>query len=77
VNVALPTLVRQLGTTTNVRWVVDTDKLAFAALVLVARSPSDRGGCKGMPLAGLGVVGAASLAGSLVASADQLIARGR
>jgi hypothetical protein len=43
VNVALPTLVRQLGaTTTNLRREVDTDNLVVAALVLVARSPSDR-----------------------------------
>jgi hypothetical protein len=75
VNVALPTLVRQLGaTTSDLRWVVDADNLAFAALVLVARSPSDRRGRKGTLPAGLGVDGAASLAGSLVASADPLIA---
>jgi MFS family permease len=54
VNVALPTLVRQLSaTTSDLRWVVDTDNLAFAALVLVARSPSDQRGRKGMLVAGL------------------------
>jgi MFS family permease len=56
VNVALPTLVRQLGaTTSDLRWVVDTDNLVVAALVLVAGSPSDRRSRKGMPPAGLGV----------------------
>jgi MFS family permease len=45
VNVALPTLIRQLGaTTTDPRSVVDTDNLAFAALMPVAGSPSDRRG---------------------------------
>src|SRR5580693_2544999 len=74
VNVALPSLVRQTGaTTTDLQWVVDAYNLVFAALVLVAGSLSDRLGRKGMLLAGLGVFGAASLAGSLAASIDQLI----
>jgi EmrB/QacA subfamily drug resistance transporter len=75
VNVALPALVRQLGaTTTDLQWVVDAYNLVFAALVLVAGSLSDRLGRKGMLLAGLGVFGAASLAGSFATSADQLTA---
>src|SRR5262245_2225260 len=75
VNVALPALVRQLdATTTDLQWVVDAYNLVFAALVLVAGSLSDRLGRKGMLLAGLGVFGAASLAGSFAASADGLIA---
>jgi EmrB/QacA subfamily drug resistance transporter len=74
VNVALPTLVRQTGaTTTDLQWVVDAYNLAFAALVLVAGSLSDRLGRKGMLLAGLGVFGAASLAGSFCTTAGQLI----
>jgi len=74
VNVALPSLVRQAGaTTTDLQWVVDAYNLAFAALVLVAGSLSDRLGRKGMLLAGLGLFGAASLAGSLVTSTHQLI----
>src|SRR5499426_1491492 len=75
VNVALPSLVRQIGaTTTGLQWVVDAYNLVFAALVLAAGSLSDRLGRKGMLLAGLGVFGAASLAGSFAASADGLIA---
>jgi EmrB/QacA subfamily drug resistance transporter len=75
VNVALPSLVRQTGaTTTGLQWVVDAYNLVFAALVLVAGSMSDRLGRKGMLLAGLGVFGAASLAGAFCTSAGQLIA---
>ena len=44
---------------------VDAYNLVFASLVLVAGSLSDRLGRKGMLLAGLGVFGAASLAGFL------------
>jgi EmrB/QacA subfamily drug resistance transporter len=74
VNVALPALVRQTGaTTTDLQWVVDAYNLVFAALVLVAGSLSDRLGRKGMLLSGLGVFGAASLAGSLCATSHQLI----
>ncbi|MBO0815059.1 MAG: MFS transporter, partial [Actinobacteria bacterium] len=75
VNVALPALVRELGATTaGLQWVVDAYNLAFAALILAAGSLGDRLGRKGMLLAGLGVFGAASLAGSLAASTGQLIA---
>ena len=74
VNVALPSLVRETGaTTTDLQWVVDAYNLVFAALVLVAGSLSDRLGRKGMLLAGLGVFGAASLAGSFCTTAGQLI----
>jgi EmrB/QacA subfamily drug resistance transporter len=75
VNVALPALVRQIGaTTTGLQWVVDAYNLVFAALILAAGSLSDRLGRKGMLLAGLGVFGAASLAGSFAATTGGLIA---
>src|SRR5262249_34172376 len=75
VNVALPSLVRQLGaTTTRLRGVVDAYSLVFAALVLAAGSLSDRLGRKGMLLAGLGVFGASSWAGSFATTVGQLIA---
>src|SRR5438270_5871370 len=65
VNVALPSLVRQLGaTTTNLQWVVDSYTLVFAALILAAGSVSDRVGRKGVLLAGLAVFAAGSLVGS-------------
>lgn len=66
VNVALPSLVRELhATTTQLQWVVDAYNLVFAALLLTSGSLSDRFGRKGMLLAGLGVFGLASLVGGL------------
>src|SRR5437763_3822970 len=75
VNVALPSLVRELGaTTTNLQWVVDAYTLVFAALILAAGSLSDRVGRKGVLLAGLGVFAIGSLSGSLCQTPNQLIA---
>jgi EmrB/QacA subfamily drug resistance transporter len=75
VNVALPAMVRELhATTTQLQWVVDAYNLVFAALLLTFGSLSDRFGRKGMLLAGLAVVGAASLAGGFTTSPGQLIA---
>jgi EmrB/QacA subfamily drug resistance transporter len=75
VNVALPALVRQLhATTTQLQWVVDSYNLVFAALLLTFGSLSDRFGRKGMLLAGLAVVGTASLAGGFTTDPSQLIA---
>src|SRR5882762_8895384 len=75
VNVALPSLVRELhATTTQLQWVVDAFNLAFAALLLTFGSLSDRFGRKGMLLAGLTVFGTASLAGGFTTSPAQLIA---
>jgi len=75
VNVALPSLVRELhATTTQLQWVVDAYNLAFAALLLTFGSLSDRFGRKGMLLAGLTVFGAASLVGGFTTSPGALIA---
>ena len=75
VNVALPTLVRELGaTTTQLQWVVDAYNLVFAALLLTSGALSDRIGRKGMLLAGLAVFGTASVIGGFTTSPDQLIA---
>src|SRR5947209_20106620 len=69
VNVALPSLVRELhASDTQLQWVVDAYNLLFAASVLAAGSLSDRFGRKGMLLAGLFVFGSASLAGGLMNS---------
>src|ERR1700730_3639398 len=75
VNVALPTLVRELhASNSQLQWVVDAFNLLFAGSVLVAGSLSDRFGRKGMLLTGLTVFGLASLAGGLTDSPGALIA---
>src|SRR5712692_12130276 len=75
VNVALPSLVRELhATTTQLQWVVDAYNLVFAALLLTFGSLSDRLGRKGMLLAGLAVFGTSSVAGGFTTSPGQLIA---
>src|SRR5919201_1523300 len=74
INVALPTLVRELhASNTQLQWVVDAFNLLFAASVVAAGSLSDRFGRKGMLLAGLAVFGAASLAGGLMSDPGELI----
>jgi MFS family permease len=53
-NVALPTLVRDLhATTTEPQWVVDSYVLVFAGLLLVSGSVADRIGRKKVFCAGL------------------------
>ncbi len=74
VNVALPTLARELhASNSQLQWIVDAYNLVFAAFLLVAGSLSDRLGRKGMLLAGLAVFGLASAVGGLAASSSQLI----
>jgi EmrB/QacA subfamily drug resistance transporter len=75
VNVALPTLVRELhASTTQLEWIVDAYNLMFAALVLAAGNLGDRVGRKGVLLVGLGVFGVATVAGGLGNSPGELIA---
>src|ERR1700719_3149548 len=74
VNVALPTLVRELhASDSQLQWVVDAFNLLFAGSVLAFGSLSDRFGRKGMLLAGLAVFGLASLAGGFTTGPAQLI----
>src|SRR3954470_15889413 len=74
VNVALPTLVRDLGTTTSqLQWVVDAYTLVFAGLLLTAGSLGDRFGRRGALTVGLLIFGAGSLAPSLSHSVDALV----
>src|SRR4051812_13289472 len=74
VNVALPSLVRELhASNSQLQWIVDAYSVVFAALILAAGSLSDRLGRKGMLLAGLGVFGLASIAGGLMSTPGQLI----
>ena len=75
VNVALPTLVRELhASTVQLEWIVDAYNLMFAAFVLAAGNLGDRVGRKGVLLVGLLVFGAASFAGGLGNSPGELIA---
>lgn len=75
VNVALPTLTRELGTSTaQLQWVVDAYNLVFAALLLTSGSLSDRFGRKGMLMAGLLVFGVASFVGGYADTPAELIA---
>ncbi len=74
VNVALPTLVRELhASNSQLQWVVDAYNLVFAALLLAAGSLSDRLGRKGCCSSGLAVFGLASVAGGLTRTPGQLI----
>lgn len=75
VNIALPTLVGQLGASTrDLLWIVDAFNLAFAALVLAAGSLSDRFGRRRFLLGGLTLFAVASLGGAWSADPGQLIA---
>lgn len=75
INVALPTLVRELGATTSqLQWVVDAYTLVFAGLLLAAGSLGDRFGRKGFLIAGMALFGLFSALGALATSPDQLIA---
>src|SRR5216684_1180875 len=74
VNVALPTLVRELhASNSQLQWVVAAYGLVFASLLLAAGSLSDRLGRKGFLLAGLAVFGLASVAGGLTNTSGELI----
>ena len=75
VNVALPTLVDELGTTTSeLQWVVDSYTLVFAGLLLVAGSLGDRFGRKGALTLGLVIFGAASATAAFADGVGALIA---
>jgi EmrB/QacA subfamily drug resistance transporter len=75
VNVALPTLQRDLdASTSQLQWVVDAYILVFAGLLLAMGALGDRFGRRGALAVGLGIMGLASIASSFANSADQLIA---
>ena len=75
VNVALPTLSRELGATTSqLQWIVDAYSLVFAGLLLAFGSLGDRYGRKGALQVGLVLFGITSVLASLAGTAEQLIA---
>src|SRR2546430_15748954 len=78
VNVALPSISKQLhATTSDLQWIVDAYSLIFASLLLVGGSLGDRYGRKGALQIGLvafgGVSGFAGLSGS---THELIVARG-
>jgi EmrB/QacA subfamily drug resistance transporter len=75
VNIALPSLTRQLGATTqDLQWIVDGYNLAFAALVLAAGSLGDRFGRRPALLIGLLGFAVASGVGAFCHTPGALIA---
>src|ERR1700730_13453318 len=75
VNVALPTLSRELDAdTAQLQWIVDAYTLVMAGLMLSAGSLSDRYGRRGLLSAGLAAFGITSAIAAQVNSADALIA---
>jgi EmrB/QacA subfamily drug resistance transporter len=74
-NVALPTLVRDLhATTTELQWIVDAYVIVFAGLLLVGGSVADRIGRKRVFLAGLLAFAAGSAWAAFSGSVGMLIA---
>ena len=74
VNVALPTLVRDLeADVSELQWVVDAYTLAFAGLLLLAGALGDRFGRRRTLLAGLAVFGVASACSAYAGGVDGLI----
>ncbi|MFM7616004.1 MAG: MFS transporter [Actinomycetes bacterium] len=75
VNVALPTLSRDLSATTSqLQWIVDAYSLVFASLLLVFGNLGDRFGRKGMLQAGLLVFAGTSAFAAFATTAGGLIA---
>jgi MFS family permease len=74
-NVALPTIGRELGaSTTALQWVTGVYAVVFGGSMLAFGAIADRFGRRRIMLIGLVLLGAASLATGFVATADQLIA---
>ncbi len=75
VNVALPTLSRDLGAdTAQLQWIVDAYTLVMAGLLLSAGSLGDRYGRRGWLSSGLAMFAITSAIAAQVTSADALIA---
>lgn len=74
VNVALPTLVRDVGASSSeLQWIVDAYTIVFASFLLIAGNTGDRLGRKRCFIIGLVIFGAGSLACSRVSTPDALI----
>ncbi len=74
-NVALPTLVRDLqATSSQLQWIVDSYAIVFAGLLLVGGTLADRFGRKRFFLIGLTVFALGSIGAALSGSVTTLIA---
>ncbi|WP_344403313.1 MFS transporter [Streptomyces longisporus] len=74
-NVAIPSLTRELGaTTSDIQWMINAYSLVQSGLLLTAGSAADRYGRKKMLIAGLALFGIGSLTAGLAGSTGQLIA---
>jgi EmrB/QacA subfamily drug resistance transporter len=74
-NVALPSIVRELGATnTQLQWMVDAYTLVFAGLLLTAGSLGDKFGRRPALQVGFAVFGLGSLASAMAGSSSMLIA---
>jgi EmrB/QacA subfamily drug resistance transporter len=75
VNVALPTLSKELSATTSqLQWIVDAYSLVFASLLLAFGNLGDRFGRKGMLQLGLVLFAATSTVAAFCSTAGELIA---
>jgi len=73
-NVALPTIVRQLdATNSQLQWMVDSYTLVFAGLLLTAGALGDRFGRRGALQIGFVIFGIGSLLSALSSTPNQLI----
>ena len=74
-NVALPTMARELGaSTSSLQWIVDSYVLVFAGLLLLAGTLGDTFGRRRALVGGLVVFGLGSALSAFAATADQVIA---
>ncbi len=74
-NVAIPTLARELNASTSaLQWMVDSYSLVFAGLLFTAGTIGDRFGRKGALQAGLGLFLVGALIATLATTAEMVIA---
>src|SRR3954471_19962935 len=74
-NVALPTIGRELhATTTALQWLTGAYAVVFGGLMLAFGATADRFGRRRVMLVGLVLLGVASLATAFVVTAEQLVA---
>jgi len=73
-NVALPSLIRDLGASeTQLQWIVNAYTVAFAGVLLTGAALADRFGRRGVMVCGMLLCGVGSLAAALSSAPEQLI----